>query len=360
MLRFKDFFYFLMTRNFRKANRVPPALLFPVIWVTDRCNLHCRMCDQWKTAASREKEELATRDWFSIIDSARRLHAAVFIITGGEPLLRKDIFEIIRYMRKNKIAAHLCTNGTLIDDARARQLVTSGLNSASISLDSDCASIHNWMRNTDCFNAAVNGIERLRAASPRIKIGINYVITKKNFRDLDRMVRFAKKLGVNQIKFDPVHTNLMHRRKPLESFAGLLFEENDLQQLRIEIDKLIREAAKSRLLTNSYTFLKGISRLYDAAGPVSFPCYAGYISCAIDPYGNVAPCDNFDGADNIRNKPLEEIWSSESFQRMRQYVISCNAHCWDTTHAELNIRCAKFFSLRELRQIIKELYFYLV
>lgn len=360
MLRFKDFFYFLRTRYSRSSGRTPPALLFPVIWVTDRCNLHCRMCDQWKTSAERTREELTTRDWFSVIDSARRLHAAVFIVTGGEPLLRQDIFEIISYIRKNKIAAHLCTNGTLIDDTKARQLASCGLNSVSVSLDSDNASVHNWMRNTDCFNAAVNGIKALRAAAPRLKMGINYVITKKNFCDLDRMVRFAETLGVNQIKFDPVHTNLMHRRKPLESFAGLLFEEGDLKQLRAEIDKLIRAAAKSRLLTNSYTFLKGISQLYDTAGSIPLPCYAGYISCAIDPYGSVAPCDNFDGIENVKHKPLEEIWRSEPFWRSRQKVISCEAHCWDTTHAELNIRCARFFSVRELRQILKELYFYLV
>jgi len=319
------------------------------------------MCDQWKTAAGKAREELNTQEWFSVVDSARRLHSAVFIITGGEPLLREDIFEIIAYMRKNKIAAHLCTNGTLINDTTANKIVSCGLNSVSVSLDSYSSSVHNWMRGTDCFDAAVNGIKTLRSIAPRIKIGINYVVTRKNFRDLDRMVRFAETLGVNQIKFDPVHTNLMHRHKSLESFADLLFEEGDLAQLRIEIEKLIRAAAESRLLTNSSTFLKGIVRLFEKDSPaIHLPCYAGYISCAINPYGWVAPCDNFDGIENIRQRPLHEIWRSESFQSSRQQVISCNAYCWDTTHAELNIRCARILSMQDLRQIVKEMYFYLV
>ncbi|MDD5254685.1 MAG: radical SAM protein [Candidatus Omnitrophica bacterium] len=359
MLRFKDLFQFIGVRRSRKQGVVPSALLFPVIWVTNRCNLHCRMCDQWKTPSGSAQEELTTREWFSFVDSASRLHSAVVVVTGGEPLLRKDIFEIIGYMRTKKIAAHLCTNGTLINEAVARKIASCGLNSASISLDSFTDSLHDWMRGTECFRAAVSGIRALRAAAPKIKIGINCVITKKNFLGIEKMIAFAESLGVNQIKFDPVHTNLMHRKKPLESFEGLLFEESDLPQLRTEVEKLIRAAAKSRVLTNSYTFLEGISRLYDTSRRMRLDCYAGYISCAIDPYGWVAPCDNFDGAENLRNKPLEEIWRSESFQRLRAEVLACQAHCWDTTHAELNIRCSRFLSSRELRQIIKELYFYL-
>ena len=117
-------------------------------------------------------------------------------------------------------------------------------------------------------------------------------------------------------------------------------------------------ASKSKLLTTSETFMKGITHLYNNQYS-RLPCYAGYVSCAVDALGCVSPCDNFDGNENIRNKSLEEIWKSQAFQQLRNLVENCNSQCWDTTHAELNIRCSRWGFMREFNQILKEIRFYL-
>ena len=333
--------FFIETRKCRRLGSVPPSILFPVVWVTNRCNLRCKMCNQWKIAAGAPAEELSSREWYSFVDSAKHMHAAVIAVTGGEPLLREDIFDIIKYIRKNQISCHLCTNGTLLNELNVLRLKESKINSISVSLDSDCAQIHNRMRGIDCFDAVVRGIKLLRSTIPGLKIGINQVVTKINFRNMDRMIPFAESLKVDQIKFDRVHVNLMHRHRPLTDSDSLVFNKDDLPDLQREIAKLINAVSKTRLLTSSLTFMEGMADLCSAKMP-RLDCYAGYISCAVDAFGRVSPCDDFDGEESLREKNLETIWQSASFQKLRQRVHSCNSSCWDTTHAELNIRCSDY------------------
>jgi len=353
----RNFLYFLEAKACRNKNAIPRSVLFPVIWVTNRCNLKCLMCDQWKTPPGLLSEELTTKEWFSFIDSASRMHASVIVITGGEPLLREDLPDIINYIRRRDIACHLCTNGTLLNEDIINKLKASKLNSISVSLDSFDPGTHNKLRGTDCFNDTVRNIKLLRRIAPTIKIGINYVITKQNFRNLYRMVYFAEELGVDQIKFDPIHTNLKHRQKSSHSFEGLILKQEDLVEFEYEIDRLIIIMSQTKLLTNSRFFMQGLSGLFRKEY-YKLLCYAGYVSCAIDAFGRVSPCDNFDGSISLREKPLEEIWRSYSFQQFRKKVHNCHASCWDTTHAELNIRCSNLGFLKGFPQIIKETLFY--
>jgi len=353
------FLYFLDVKKCRRLKISPKSILFPVIWITNRCNLRCKMCDQWKTDPKIISKELTTKEWYSFVDSAYRMHVAVIVITGGEPFLREDIFDILRYIYKKGIACHVCTNGSLLDENTIDKLRDLKLDSISISLDSDREEIHNEMRGIDCFDKVVKGIKLLRHSIQEIKIGINCVITKRNFHDLYRIVPFVENLGVHQIKFDPIHTNLMHRRKNPYSFGNLFFTKEDIPELRHEINKLIYAVSRTKLLTTSSIFIKEIPNLYRNHSN-KLPCYAGYISCAVDALGWVSPCDNFDGEENLRDKSLEEIWKSSSFQRLRQNVYNCNSCCWDTTHAELNIRCSAREFFKEFGQILKETNFYFI
>lgn len=353
----KNIQYFIEVKRCRQQKVPPSGILFPIVWITNKCNLRCKMCDQWKTDPVLISQELSTQEWYSFVDSASRMHAVVIVITGGEPFLRKDIFGIIKFIRKKRISCHLCTNGTLLNKNTVDKLKDSGLNSISISLDSNCAEIHNEIRGVDCFDNVIGGIKLLKRMMPEIKIGINYVISKQNFRNMHQMIPFAEKLGVNQIKFGPIHTNLMHRKKSFSSFRNFLFVENDLPELRLEVDKLIYAASQTKLLTTSSTFMKAILNLYKNH-PHRLRCYAGYISCAIDALGKVSPCDNFDGNENLRNKPLEEIWRSSSFQHLRNQVHDCASKCWDTTHTELNIRSSVWGFIREFNQTLKDMRFY--
>lgn len=341
----------------RRLGLAPNSIPFLFLWVTNRCNSHCQMCDQWKTNHETYSKELSTEEWFSVVDSAAKMNTMVIAITGGEPLLRPDIFQIIGYVNKHKIDCHLCTNGSLLNETNVEKLRYSPPTSVSISLDGNKAEIHNELRGFDCFDKTVKGIKLLKRHIPKIKIGINYLVCKKNFMNMAEMVPFAESLGADKLNVQLIHTNLQHKYKPLKSFDGLLFTKEDIPYLKLEITKFIRAISKTNLKTLSKTYINGISNILNK-NYNKFPCYTGYVSCVIDPFGMISPCEDIDGVESIRDRSLEDIWKSSSFQELRNKVHNCY-NCWDTTHTELNIRCSIKGLVQEFGEIIKDINYYL-
>jgi MoaA/NifB/PqqE/SkfB family radical SAM enzyme len=312
----------------RKCGLRPKSLPLVVAWVTGRCNLHCQMCGQW-----RQKDfsnELSTEEWFMVIDSAYKLGAVHFTITGGEPFLRKDLLDITGRIRSYGMGCHVCTNGTLITEGIARNL---NVNSISVSLDSSQEIVHNELRGSDCFSNARQAIINIKRHAPKVKVGINCLICKKNYAGLSDMVRMARELRVDRLNVMPIHTNLQHKGNPKEQYEGLLLEKDDLSMFEQEFSRYLKLSKQNAV---SKEFLSGIPE-YFRGNKKRHTCHAGYISCAITADGGVMPCDNMEPVANVRDMPLHEIWMSADFHKKRQEVISCQENCWDTTHANLNI-----------------------
>ena len=338
----------------RSRRRVPDFLPILLLWVTDKCNLHCKMCDQWRGSQSESLPELNTEEWLSVLDSASRLKTWIVAITGGEALLRPDIFEILTAIGKRGMACHLCTNGTTLTKTNILILLKTGVKSVSVSLDSDEPQIHNYLRGKSCFRQALDGIQLLRKEIPDLRISINFLATRANFKKMSKLIEMAKDLGVNEVNIMPLHTNLQHRNKPVETYHDLLFRANDIPELRVQLKKAKLCAKKMEVRIPSDAFLDGIPRFYTQAPPFH-RCYAGYISCAVSPSGKVTPCADMDSELNVRNLPLDEIWKSFLFQQLRDNVINCTRRCWDTTNAELSIRCTISGLLREIRRNFSDL-----
>lgn len=338
--------------------RPPKYLPILLAFITDRCNLQCSMCGVWERYESDSGvEELSTKEWKAVIRSAVKLRTVLLSITGGEPLLRPDLFEIIRYARQRGIAVHLCSNGTMLNHQNVNQLRESGVNTVSISVESTVPEIHDSLRGVGTFEKAIRGIRLLRENAPSIKISINFVITPENFRNMSEMIPFAEMLGVHQVKFAPLHTNLQHKKKHWEDFPYLIFKEKDLDDLEDEVRRLIHRAKKSKLYTTSMRFLDGVTSLYRS--PHKFRCYAGYATCIINSVGMIAPCCDTEGIISVRDKPLEEIWRKDlEFHKRRQVVRNCNRACWDTTNTEISLHLMPSYLLMELIQIWRDLKFY--
>jgi len=357
---------FIMRNAFRAARiwtdrhtGTPPKYVpILLIFITNKCNLKCSMCGIWgHHHATEKRKELSTDEWKRVIHSAASLGTSLISISGGEPLLRPDLFHLIEYAKNKGIMVHICSNGTTLNPDNINRLRDSGVNSISISLDSHIPEIHDSLRGDGTFEKAVQGIRMIHERAPSIKIGINYLINTKNFRNMHKMVAFAEELHVYQIKFAPIHTNLQHKRRRLEDFGDLIFKESDLEELELELEKLLQALARSKLLSNSTEFSTSISTFY--RHPLMFCCYAGYISCAIDPFGMVTPCCDIAGNLSIRDKPLDEIWKSEEFHNLRRLVHRCNQQCWDTTNTELSLRLTLGSLLRGIGRTLRELKFYL-
>jgi MoaA/NifB/PqqE/SkfB family radical SAM enzyme len=340
----------------RVLHRPPACIPIGLLFVTNRCNLRCKMCGVCEHENMRHDNELTTDEWKQVILSLKKMRCALISSSGGEPLLRDDFYDIIRFAREQNIAFHMCTNGILLNRDRVLRLRDSGVNTVSISVESPDPAIHEQLRGKGTFEKTIAGIRRLRELAPEIHVGINYLITAINYHDMDRMIPFAEELDVHQLKFAPIHTNLLHRRKDLDYYRELIFTGEMIEELNTEIQKLLAATRKTRLTTTSPMFLSKISQFY--RNPPSFKCYAGYAAVAIEPTGKVAPCVDMDGDWSVRDKPLEEIWRSPEFQRQRQCVHKCASTCWDTTNAELSIRLRLRSLLGNLALTWKDIRFY--
>ena len=122
----------IISRYLRRSPRYLPVIL---LFVTERCNLHCRMCGVcYRPNASSASDELTLSQYQALIQTASsRLGTTLVSIGGGEPLLRQDIFDIIRFAADAGMSVHICSNGLLINKERAVKLRDSGIAAVSIS-----------------------------------------------------------------------------------------------------------------------------------------------------------------------------------------------------------------------------------
>jgi len=342
----------------RKLGGTPNYLPIIDADITDRCNLNCRFCGCSElVASSRGKEELSTREWKDVIDTAARLGTFLFNICGGEPLIRDDVYEIIAHATGRGLAVHLVSNGFFLDEIAAKRLSDASLGSAQISLEAAQASGHDALRGRGSFDRAVRAIHALQAEAPGVEIGVNCVITPENLATLGEVIRFVDGLGVHKLRFTPVYLNLQHRLVKSSEIASLVFSEEELPKLEVELDRLMAELTRSRLRSSSLAYHQNIIALLRNQAPRT--CYAGYAFASINPYGVVGPCYDWEGGRSVRDTPLDVIWAGEELGRLREEVNHCTTRCVDPMVFEINRRFRPPGSFDELRRDLSEIAFYL-
>ena len=163
-----------------------------VFWETTvGCNLRCAHC---RAAAEpgRSPEELSTEEALAFVDDLAGFADPILILSGGEPLYRPDILEVATHASRQGFRVALATNGTLLDDAMAGKIASSGIQRVSISLDGVDAKVHDVFRGVPgAFDRAVAGIRHLK--QHRVEVQINTTVTRHNMNDLPAMVALAER-----------------------------------------------------------------------------------------------------------------------------------------------------------------------
>lgn len=175
-----------------------PRLVF---WeTTAACNLQCSHCRRTEAAEGASPDELSTKEAERLIDELAAFGRPVFILSGGEPLLRRDIFDLAERASDQGLTVALASNGTLIDGAAAESIRDCGIRRVSVSLDGPEASVHDAFRRQEgAFDSAMRGIAVLRARG--LPVQINVTVAKHNVDRLDDMVGLAKRLGAVALHF---------------------------------------------------------------------------------------------------------------------------------------------------------------
>jgi radical SAM protein with 4Fe4S-binding SPASM domain len=177
------------------ASYPSPRLIF---WETTAgCNLACIHCRRITVADQLVPQDLTTAEAFDLVDQIAAFARPIFVLSGGEPLFRPDIFAIARRAADAGLIVALATNGTLIDADVARRIQESGVRRVSISFDGADPATHDIFRGPGAFAKTLAGMAHLRAAG--VPYQINTTVAKHNVHQMPETLRMAKDLGAQAL-----------------------------------------------------------------------------------------------------------------------------------------------------------------
>jgi len=288
------------------------------ISLTTRCNLNCIKCDIPKM----KKVELDTNQIKNAIKDASKLGAKSISLTGGEPTVREDIFDIIRYASKKNMEVGMVTNGTLVDENFAIELAKSGLDHINVSLDG-LKEKDEKIRGKGNFEKTVNAIKHLNG---RISsISIETVILKENYLYLTDVLKLASNLNIKNISFQ-LFSDRFLIQKNKKRISNLEIKGNEIEKLKREIDKLIILSKLYGInINDKYLQLvpdylsKNLNFLL-----MKQNCLAPFRQFAISPNGDVKTCWAYDVIGNIHKDSLTKLCSSINLNKLLESVKNGN------------------------------------
>lgn len=277
--------------------------------VTNTCNLHCIHC--YKTAGAPLSNELDTQEWYSIIDELKELGIITVAVTGGEPFMREDIFDMLEYITQNAIGVTIFTNGTLLTPDIIKNLKEINLEKVVISIDGATKETHERIRGKNTFDKTVETIAIL--IENGFKVRTNTVIYTENTTELEKLVDTLLGLGVHEMIFD----------RFMDTGRG---EEHADLIPPLEIGKPISEQLKKFEKEAPQHFeLKYTADIGEPGLHYSF-CGIGTSMITVKANGDVVLCpvlsDPEFTAGNVKDTPLKELWlKSEIFRAFRECAL---------------------------------------
>jgi MoaA/NifB/PqqE/SkfB family radical SAM enzyme len=265
--------------------------------VHSACNCRCVMCDIWK--ANADKREISAPDLARHIDAIRALRVQRVMLTGGEPLLHRNLWALCSQLQALRIRITLVTTGILIAPHAAE--IAASVDTVVISLDGD-RDVHDGIRRVKGgFDRIAAGVMALRAEYPTPRLIARSVVQHGNFASIDRTIAAAHRMGFDEISFlaADVSTAAFNRPDPwpAERVAEVALAPADLPSLAESIEQAVRSAramVESGFVAGGRASLDRIHQYYSAlAGRAAFPavqCNAPWVSAVLEPDGVLRPC----------------------------------------------------------------------
>ncbi|MEN8149201.1 MAG: radical SAM protein [Planctomycetota bacterium] len=323
------------------SDRVKRPLVGPSIGtliITYRCNYFCEFCELPARAVRRKKEgirEFTPAEMIDLVRGFKSIRTAGVGITGGEPMIRTDLCDVLAEIERLGMVSHVNTNGHFLSKGNVRDLIRTGIHSVNISLDAPDAETHNRIRgNRRSFDHILGGIEELlrQRKKRRPRIGITTVLTSSNLEKAFEMADLVKELGVDSLGFIPVH----EYHDGLD--AGEMLRRREFAEKSVAVMERIG-THPGGVIENSKGYLSLFPRCF-AGEPSGLKCYAPYGSTVVDCYGRVFPCVPFSEIDEpiatIRADGLPACWRSKAYEAKRRELRNCQACYWNC-HTEMNL-----------------------
>jgi pyrroloquinoline quinone biosynthesis protein E len=284
----------------------PYALLAELSY---RCPLHCPYCSN--PTRARNDGELTTDEWRRVLGEATELGVLQVGFSGGEPLVRRDLAELVRGAREANLYTNLITSGVGLDESRASELREAGLDSVQLSFQSDDVDLADEIAGARAHQRKLAAASFIRAAG--IPLSLNFVIHRRNIDRLPQMIGLAEALGAERVEL----ANVQFYGWAFLNRAALLPTREQVTRARE-----VATTAKARLAGKIDIFYV----LPDYYETRPKPCLNGWGQryLTVNPVGDVLPCPTASSAipdlrfENVRARSLDWIWRrSESFNRFR-------------------------------------------
>ncbi|MGE5263502.1 MAG: radical SAM protein [Acidobacteriota bacterium] len=305
---------------------LPLLIFFP----TARCNSRCVSCDWWRSDGATD----LTRDEIrGLVSQLSALHTRLVLFSGGEPLLRPEVFEIADLFRAQGLKLHLLTSGLLLQ--KFAEPVASRFEQVTISLDGHTAPLYELIRGVNALALVERGVAKLQDLAPGLAIRARSTLHRYNFTDLPNLIDKAHAMGLKQISFLSADvTSEAFGRRNESSARGLLLDEDQVGQFEQVVEDTIRTHRhdfETGFIAESPEKLRRLPRYYAAQlGIGEFPpvaCNAPWMSVVVEADGNVRPCYFHPAVGNVRAKSLSAILRDEMVVFRRGLNVAENKVC---------------------------------
>ena len=328
--------------------------------LNERCNLKCQGCDYWRL--EHYVDELPAAEWIRVLKEIKDFVGPFHInFSGGEPLLKKGLFDILNYCRDNEILAGMTTNAIILKDRQAAQLVEAKLFSLNVSLDGATAATHDLQRGVKGSYAKVlRTIDLMKEHSAKTGIKVPIVIkptvSRLNFREMPELVRMVAGMGVNGILFQPIND------WGTEEIQDLWIR--DVDSLRPVVDEIVAMKERGYPILSADWHIRDWVRHFNkepvsntpdrlkrtglasppppapasVADPDGVQCWVGLTTMHIKTDGTVVNCHTLDPIGNVRNQSVRDIWHGEVGRQRRAQTVKCTIGCTENCTVKRTVR----------------------
>jgi pyrroloquinoline quinone biosynthesis protein E len=277
--------------------------------ITHRCPLHCVYCSNPLELAA-VNSELSTAEWLDVFQQAGKLGMLHAHFTGGEPLARPDLTELIAGARRAGLYTNLITSGIGLADARLKALVDAGLDHIQISFQDSREGAANWIAGAKAHAHKIELSRQIR--QHKIAFTVNLVVHRQNIDHIEEMISFIEQLAPERMEI--AHT---------QYYGWALKNRAALLPTRVQLEKATEAVASAEKRLAGRIRIDFVVPDYYARFPKACMGGWGRRLMLINPAGKVLPChaaETIPGMtfENVRDQTLDAIWQqSSSFQRFR-------------------------------------------
>jgi MoaA/NifB/PqqE/SkfB family radical SAM enzyme len=285
---------------------LPLVVFFP----TSRCNSRCVSCDWWRSSGA---GDLTLEEIDQVADALPGLGTRLVVFSGGEPLLRPEVFEAADLFRARGVSLHLLTSGILLERSAAE--VARRFSRVVVSLDGATEALYRAVRGVAALTVVERGVAELRRRAPDLPVTARATLHRLNYPAMPELIEHARAMGLDGISFLPADlSSFAFGRDAVSDLGSLGLDAGQVAEFETVVEHTIRTHADdlaSGFVAESAEKLRRLPQYYSALlGGARFPavqCNAPWTSVVVEADGSVRPCFFHQRIGNVRATPLPLI-----------------------------------------------------